>query len=220
MELTELYTVQISHPLTDIPGHMKVMEDAGLDHMAQCGHRLEDMWAQGESMMFSRSAIHFHSADCPDRVDTRIVACKGVRAQRYFWFYAGEKLTAEGMNESFCVKMDTHQVFRCDWFRVKCPPFAGAVALRRLTADGDLGAPIAECTVDPADVDYNGHLHNTRYWDYALTAFGDGVRPREMQVQFLREILPDSPFTLHRMDAQTVAGRQHGAAAFVAWRSL
>ena len=220
MEITEFYTAPIHQPLRRVSDYMKEMEDAGLAHMALCGHRLEDMWTRGESMMFSRAGIRLIRPDLqPDTVRTRIIFCKGVRAQRAFQFYAGDILTAEGLNESFCVRMDTHQVIRADWFSPINLMEAEGFELHRLPAAKEQGEAVATCTVDPQDVDYNGHLHNTRYWDYAQMALGDDALPQEMHLQFHREILPGAPFTLYRMpDGCTVVGRQHGEVAFTACR--
>jgi acyl-CoA thioesterase FadM len=67
------------------------------------------------------------------------------------------------------------------------------------------------------ETDYNGHLHNTYYWSYALEALAPAAPPVEMHLQFHREILPGSPFELVRLDdGCTVLGRQNGDTAFVA----
>jgi acyl-CoA thioesterase FadM len=216
MKLTENYIAAIAAGIRTIPDYMKAMEEAGLAHMAASGHRLEDLWARGESMMFSRAGIRLFRTDLePDRVVTRIASAKGVRAQRHFRFYAGDVLTAEAMNESFCVKMDTHQVFRSDWFRLDGPAMETDFALRRLPAPKETGRCTG--TYEVTETDYNGHLHNTDYWVYALRALPETAMPKEMHLQFHREILPGSPFRTYVFpDGRTVAGRQNGEIAFVA----
>ncbi len=216
MKLTENYRANVAPGIRTIPDYMKAMEEAGLAHMAATGHRLEDLWTQGESMMFSRAGIRLFRTNLePDRVVTRIATAKGVRAQRHFRFYAGEVLTAEAMNESFCVKMETHQVFRSDWFRLDGPAMETDFVLRRLPAPKETG----QCTgiYEVTETDYNGHLHNTDYWSYALQALSEKETPKEMHLQFHREILPGSPFRMYVLpDGCTVVGRQNGATAFVA----
>ena len=218
MKLTDEYITTVPVGTQTIPDYMKIMEDAGLAHMALCGHSLQDLWAQGESMMFSRAGIRLLRPDLsPDRVVTRIASCKGVRAQRHFRFYAGDVPTAEAMNESFCVKMDTHQVFRSDWFHMDGPALETAFTLRRLPSPKTSGAPVCVRAVRSEETDYNGHLHNTYYWSYALEALNPAQPPVEMHLQFHREILPGSPFELFRLDdGCTVLGRQNGETAFVA----
>ncbi|MBQ9083185.1 MAG: hypothetical protein IJY28_06780 [Clostridia bacterium] len=218
MKLTDEYIAAVPPATQTIPDYMKVMEDAGLAHMALCGDSLEDLWARGESMMFSRAGIRLHRTDlAPDRVVTRIASCKGVRAQRHFRFYAGDVLTAEAMNESFCVKMDTHQVFRGTWFRMDGPALKTEFTLRRLPSPKTPGILAGIREVQPHETDYNGHLHNTHYWSYALEALAPAQPPVEMHLQFHREILPGSPFELIRLeDGCTVMGRQNGETAFVA----
>ena len=218
MDITEFYTIEINNRPRTVTEYMKVMETAGLDHMALSGHRLEDMLAHGESMMFSRAGLRRYRTDIsPDRLCTRIVSCKGVRAQRYFRFYAGDELVAEGLNESFCISLTTHQIIRAAWFNPVNKPHNSDFSLRRLKEPKETGEPTGTWQVDPQDVDYNGHMHNTRYWDYALEALGTDADPAEMHLQFHREILPDAPFTMYRLsDGCTVVGRQHGEVAFVA----
>lgn len=218
MKLTENYVAALSASIRTIPDYMKAMEDAGLAHMAANGHALEDLWARGESMMFSRAGIRLFRDDLtPDRVVTRIASAKGVRAQRHFRFYAGDILTAEAMNESFCVKMDTHQVFRSDWFRLDGPALQTAFVLQRLPAPKEEGRCAGTYTVTAEETDYNGHLHNTHYWSYALQALPGQKTPQEMHLQFHREILPGSPFRMYVLpDGCTVVGRQNGETAFVA----
>ena len=218
MKLTENYIADVVPGIGTIPDYMKVMEEAGLAHMAANGHRLEDLWTRGESMMFSRAGIRLYRTDLePDRVVTRIASAKGVRAQRHFRFYAGEVLTAEAMNESFCVKMNTHQVFRSDWFRLDGPAMQTDFVLRRLSAPKGMGSCTGTYEVTAAETDYNGHLHNTHYWSYALQALSKKEMPKEMHLQFHREILPGKPFEMYILpDGCTVMGRQNGEIAFVA----
>jgi acyl-CoA thioesterase FadM len=218
MKLTEWYTETVKAETRTIPAYMTAMEEAGLRHLALNGHALEDLWKQGESMMFSRAGIRlYRTEESPDRVETRIAACKGVRAQRYFRFYAGDVMTAEAMNESFCVRMDTHQVIRSAWLRLEAPVMETDFALRRLSTPKQTMRPAGVYEVRPSETDYNGHLHNTHYWSYALKALDVPQMPSEMHLQFLREILPGYPFELYRTaDGHTVMGQQNGGTAFVA----
>jgi acyl-ACP thioesterase len=58
------------------------------------------------------------------------------------------------------------------------------------------GSPGQEISVRYSDFDGNGHVNNTAYFDYlqtALAAGGHSPRPAALQIQFLKEITPETP---------------------------
>jgi medium-chain acyl-[acyl-carrier-protein] hydrolase len=58
------------------------------------------------------------------------------------------------------------------------------------------GAPVTEVSLRYGDFDGNAHLNNTAYLDALQTALsrqGRPVRPRELEVQFLKEVPPTAP---------------------------
>ncbi len=63
-----------------------------------------------------------------------------------------------------------------------------------------------------SDLDMNGHVNNTRYTEFALSAFPPevGRHVRGLQLDFHREVLADSPLLLSCLrdgDVRTVTGR-------------
>jgi acyl-ACP thioesterase len=66
--------------------------------------------------------------------------------------------------------------------------------LEKLTLEPPAGGSIGrEISVRYSDFDSNDHVNNTVYFDYlqtALVAGGFSPRPRDLQIQFLREITP------------------------------
>ena len=219
MLLTEFYTLPVTQTLARPSDYLRAAAAAGETHMGLCGETMESMLQRGESMMIARSALRFVRPDLQaNTVRTRQISLHGVRAERLFEFYCGDVLTAEAINEYFCVKLETRRVFRPEWFMHPGTPYAGTLQLRRVAVPEN-GIQVAAHTVDDAFIDYNGHLNNTYYCDYAMEAFEHAEFPFELYIQYLHELLPHAAFTLHRsIDGATVYGMQGETASFAALR--
>ena len=217
MKLTEFYTLPTDCAATCPSDYLAAMAAAGETHMALCGQTMEDLLRRGESMMISRTALRFVQPTVrPTTVRTRQIAARGVRAERLFQFFCGDELVAEGINEYFCVNLETRRAIRVDWFAQTGEPYDGECQLCRIPMP-ESGKPIAEHTVADECVDYNGHLNNRFYCDYAMEALGRTDFPRELYIQYLHEMLPHTAFTLHRSADGCVAyGKQGDSVTFTA----
>ena len=184
----------------------RAMQHAGEQHLAAAGYPMDAMLACGRSLMLSHAGVRFLQSDAaPDSVRTRMLGARGAHAERAFWFYRGSKPVAVAANRCFCIDLATRKVVRPNW------PMPGAAApapirLRRLT----MPEPRAACgvrAIDDGCIDYNGHVNNAWYCDFALDALGGGV-PREIQLQFMHEILPHTSVALFRTERSHVCGTQ------------
>ena len=53
-----------------------------------------------------------------------------------------------------------------------------------------------------SDVDYNGHVNNARYANYAMDAYnpGEGRLLKSFQIDYRYEVLPDAPLRMYTQD--------------------
>jgi hypothetical protein len=68
----------------------------------------------------------------------------------------------------------------------------------------DGGAPVFDRVVRYSDIDYNGHLNNTKYIDIFMDSIGLDVlkdyEPASIEVNYSNEIYPGETLTLYKND--------------------
>lgn len=210
MKLCEYFSMPVTEKWERPSDCMRTMGKAGEVHMGLCGQTMADLLARGESMMISRSVLRFFSKKpCPDRVMTRQIAVHGARAERLFQFYEGEAMVAECINEYFCVNLETRRVIRPEWFGKTGDPYTGTTALQRVSVPEE-GELVSERVADEAFIDYNGHVNNTFYADFALETLGVDGFPGALYLQYLHEIMPHTVFSLYCNENRTIAFAKQG----------
>ncbi|HTZ19950.1 MAG TPA: acyl-ACP thioesterase domain-containing protein, partial [Opitutaceae bacterium] len=159
------------------------------------------MISRGESWVLNRMAATIHRYPRYEEGvkvvtwSTGIRTCKGFRD---FRLYCGDELVAAASSLWLYVHLKTKMlsrvppdvaatfpsrpgdVFRPELDKLKLKPPAATTAGQAIS-------------VRYSDVDGNGHVNNTAYFDYLQTALprsGASPRPQQIEIQFLKEIPP------------------------------
>ena len=156
------------------------------------------MISRGESWVLTRMAADIHRYPRYEEAvkvvtwSTGIRTCKGFRD---FRLYCGNELVASASSLWLYVNLRTKTISRV-------PPDVAATFPSR---PGDVFRPELDklkltppaataaghaISVRYSDVDGNGHVNNTAYFDYLQTALarsGASPRPRQIEIQFLKE---------------------------------
>ncbi len=182
----------------------KHLQDAAITHADQYDIGARAMSSRGESWVLHRLAAVIHRF--PDygetvRVRTWSSGIRAFRGYRDFRVHAGDELLVAASSLWLYVKIATRSLIRVpadvaagfpahpvDVFRpdLDALKFAAATDERQSAID---------ISVRYSDIDANGHVNNTAYFDYLQTALarrGLPTRPRSVEIQFAREIPPDT----------------------------
>lgn len=215
--LTEFWHCPVSDSVISPADYLRTMQEVGEAHLTACGYPMKNMLSRGESMMLARSAIRILLPNTsPDRAVTRQFAQHGVRASRVFEFYSGNLLTAEAINEYFCISLATRRIFRPVWLTGSGTPYTPQfVALERLKLPPEGGTECGVCSVTSDMIDFNGHVNNACYAEFAMAALQTSVIPSALHLHYEHELLPESEFTLYRLE-NTVWGIQQDRIVFIA----
>ncbi|MDD2763730.1 MAG: thioesterase [Opitutaceae bacterium] len=220
LDMTVAYGDVDRDQLLLLPGVFKFLQEAAIKHADQFDAGTRAMVNRGESWVLNRLAATIHRYPRYEEAvrvvtwSSGIRTCKGYRDFRVF---CGEELVAAASSLWLYVSLKTRslvripeeiaimfpsrsgEVFRSDLDKLKlAPPAAGSAR----------SFPVS---VRYSDVDGNGHVNNTAYLDYLQTALvksGLPARPRNVEIQFLKEIPPESEMVAVSLD------RREDAVAF------
>jgi acyl-ACP thioesterase len=126
----------------------------------------------------------------------------GVRAfkgYRDFRVYCGDELVVSASSLWLYVNLKTKSLIRVPEDVARAFPsrpevFRPELERLRLTPPAGGSAPACRVSVRYSDVDGNGHVNNTTYFDILQTALartGLSTRPQTVEAQFLKEIPPE-----------------------------
>ena len=185
-----------------LPGVFKFLQEAAIKHADQFDAGTHAMVSRGESWVLNRMAAAIHRYpryEEPVRVVTWSSGIRAFKGYRDFRVFCGEELVVSASSLWLYVNLRTKSlvrvpeeiagafpsgpgtVFRPDLDKLKLvPPDAGS-------------AQAHPVSVRYSDVDGNGHVNNTAYFDYLQTALIKGgfpPRPQNVEIQFLKEIPP------------------------------
>jgi len=182
-------------------GVFEFFQEAAIKHADLFDTGTRAMISRGESWVLNRMAAAIHRYPRYEEAvkvvtwSTGVRACKGFRD---FRFYCGDELVASASSLWLYVNLKTKtlsrvppdvaaafpsrpgDVFRPELDKLKLTPPAAGTAGRAIS-------------VRYSDVDGNGHVNNTAYFDYLQTALarsGGSPRPSRLEIQFLKEIPP------------------------------
>ncbi len=207
--MTDEFTLQASVPYWNVDreqvlllrGVFEFFQEAAIKHADLFDTGTRAMISRGESWVLNRMAAAIHRYPRYEEAvkvvtwSTGIRACKGFRD---FRLYCGDELVASASSLWLYVNLKTKTLSRV-------PPDVAATFPSR---PGDLFRPELDklkltppaatnaghaISVRYSDVDGNGHVNNTAYFDYLQTALaqnGNPPRPGRLEIQFLREIPP------------------------------
>jgi medium-chain acyl-[acyl-carrier-protein] hydrolase len=185
-----------------LPGVFKFLQEAAIKHADLFDAGTRAMVNRGESWVLNRMAAAIHRYpryEEPVRVVTWSSGIRAFKGYRDFRVYCGEELVVSASSLWLYVNLRTKSLVRVpEEIAVTFPSGPGAVFRPDLDklklVPPDAGSAKAHpVSVRYSDVDGNGHVNNTAYFDYLQTALVKGgfpPRPQNVEIQFLKEIPP------------------------------
>ena len=192
------------------------MQEAACRHMHDAGQDLDDLrFARGLAFIVTRLTLRFHSHLHPlenIRVQTWIDEARGVNFPRYFRVLGESGATvAEGASDWALMDLSTHMPVRADAFSYNTEP-SPALSLRppRRFAPAEPMCEVGRRRIAYSDIDYNGHMNNTRYPDMVCDFLPDGTVAwvRQMSFEFVREAACGTTLRVLRGERLTPAGER------------
>ena len=202
-----------------LPGVFKFLQEAAIKHADLFDAGTHAMVNRGESWVLNRMAALIHRYpryEEPVRVVTWSSGIRAFKGYRDFRVFCGEELVVSASSLWLYVNLRTKSLVRIPAeIAVTFPSGSGAVfcpdldKLKLVPADAGT-ARTYPVSVRYSDVDGNGHVNNTAYFDYLQTALVKGgfpPRPQNVEIQFLKEIPPQAEAVNVWLEArgQTVA---------------
>lgn len=195
----------------------KVLQDAAVKHADQYDAGAQAMAARGESWVLHRLAAVVHRY--PDyeqalRVQTWSSGIRTFRGYRDFRVYVGDELVVAASSLWLYVTIATRSLKRVPADVAAGFPARPGEAFRPDLDDLKLAPPDPErgsavdVSVRYSDIDANQHVNNTAYFDYLQTALAAGnrpPRPRELEIQFTKEIPPQTGMVTVRLEPRAEA---------------
>jgi acyl-ACP thioesterase len=182
-------------------GVFEFFQEVAIKHADLFDAGTHAMVTRGESWVLNRMAAaihrypHYEEAVKVVTWSTGIRACKGFRD---FRLYCGDELVASASSLWLYVNLKTKTLSRVPpEIAATFPSRPGDVfhpELDKLKLKPPTGTAAGHAiSVRYSDVDGNGHVNNTAYFDYLQTALarsGGSPRPSRIEIQFLKEIPP------------------------------
>lgn len=180
-------------------GVFKLLQEAAIKHADLYGLGAKAMAAQGESWVLNRVAVaitRYPVYEEPLKVVTWSAGIRGFRGYRELRVYRGEELLVTASTLWLYINLAAKTLARVSEplaasFPVgTVPPFRADLEKRRYAPLAP-GTPACPVTLRYADFDGNAHLNNTAYLDClqtALARLGQPPRPREVEMQFMKEV--------------------------------
>ena len=187
-----------------LPGMFKLLQEAAIKHADQFDAGTRAMATRGESWVLNRMAAAIHRYpryEEPVRVVTWSSGIRTFKGYRDFRVYCGDELLASASSLWLYVNLKTKSLIRVPEDLARAFPsrpgevFMAGLEKLKLVPPGAGSPATCRASVRYSDVDGNGHVNNTTYFDILQTALARGGLPRRpemVQIQFLKEIPPDA----------------------------
>jgi medium-chain acyl-[acyl-carrier-protein] hydrolase len=185
-----------------LPGVFKYLQEAAIKHADQFDTGTRAMVTRGESWVANRMAAtiyRYPRYEEPVRVVTWSSGIRSFKGFRDFRVFCGDELVVAASSLWLYVNLHTKALVRVpDEIAGRFPSGPGKVffpELDKLKLAPPHAGPVQPCpvTVRYSDVDGNGHVNHTAYLDLLQTALakrGFPARPKNVAIQFLKEISP------------------------------
>lgn len=229
--MEEIFTLESVVPYWDVDrdqvltlgGVFKLLQEAAIKHADRYDLGAKAMAARGETWVLNRVAVAVSRYPrYEERVTVRTwsAGIRGFRGYRDLRVYCGDELVVSASTLWVYVNLRTKALARVPEELAERFPVGTAEMFRpnldkaRHEAPA-AGAPATEVSLRYADFDGNAHLNNTAFLDALQTALhrqGHPARPREVEVQFLKEVPPTAA-------AIAVALERHDDGTRVGWTS-
>lgn len=182
--------------LTVRPSQLLVyMQEAAFHHLDSVGRNLDTMrYEQGLAFILTRLTLNFYRPIAPaETVTAQTWVCegKGLNFPRCFRLIRADgQVAAEGVSSWVLLDLNTHLPVRARDFEYG---FSAEEPLdfttpRRFTVPDEM-VEVGKRRIVYSDIDYNGHMNNTRYPDMVCDYLPEGVVPRirTMHLEFAHE---------------------------------
>ena len=182
-------------------GVFKLLQEAAIKHADRYDLGAKAMAARGETWVLNRVAVavgRYPRYEEHVTVRTWSAGIRGFRGYRDLRVYCGDELVVSASTLWVYVNLRTKALARVPEELAERFPVGTAEMFRpnldkvRQEAPA-AGSPATEVSLRYADFDGNAHLNNTAFLDALQTALhrqGRPARPREVEVQFLKEVPP------------------------------
>lgn len=208
--------------LLTLGGVFKLLQEAAIKHADRYDLGAKAMVAHGGSWVLNRmiaSINRYPRYEEAVTVRTWSAGIRGFRGYRDLRILAGEELLLSASSLWLYVDLRTKSLARVPGALAERFPLGEAEMFRpdidrvRYDVPG-VAAGSSEVSLRYSDFDGNAHLNNTAYFDVLQTALHrqqHPARPREIEVQFLKEVSVTTP-------SITVSIERTAAEARLAWR--
>jgi acyl-ACP thioesterase len=197
-------------------GVFELLQEAAIKHADQFDAGTRAMAIRGESWVLNRMAVAIHRYPRygePLRVVTWSTGIRIFKGYRDFRVYCGDELVVSASTLWLYVNLKTKSLCRVPQEITATFPSRPDAVFHPDLDKLELTPPAAataghDVSVRYSDVDGNGHVNNTAYFDYLQTALARGgfpPRPRRLEIQFLKEIPPDTDKVSVRLEPRDSA---------------
>jgi acyl-CoA thioesterase FadM len=231
------YTLTTVVPFADVdrdqvmllPQLFKLLQEAAVRHADLFGVGLRGIAERGTSWVLNRLAVEltrYPRRDEQIRVTTWSTGVHGFKGYREFRLHSGDELLLSASSLWLWIDLRTRTLTRVPaeiaaTFPVGSgsPPYRAELDHLRRTPPAS-SVPALNLDVRYSDQDANGHVNHTAYFDLLQTALlrrGLSPQPRRLEIQFQREILPDTNEIEVRLEArehETAFSLTRGATSF------
>ena len=214
------YTLTTVVPFADVDRHQvmllpqlfKLLQEAAVQHADLYGVGVRGIAERGTSWVLNRLAVEltrYPRRDETIRVTTWSTGVHTFKGYREFRLHSGNELLLSASSLWLWIDLRTRALTRvlaeiAATFPVGSgsPPYRPELDQLRLTPPADT-APVLNLALRYSDQDANGHVNHTAYFDLLQTALlrrGLSPQPRQLEIQFQREIPPDTTEVEVRLD--------------------
>jgi acyl-ACP thioesterase len=185
-----------------LPSVLKLLQEGAIQH-ADCFDMGTSAIDRGETWVLNRLALHLtryprYGDDI--RLETWSSGIVGFRGYREYRIHCGDELLLSGSSLWLYIHVATKALVRISPERAKTfpastqPPFLPEIERLPVVAPDRTIATTTAVSVRYSDVDANGHVNNTAYFDFlqsALARTGHCPTPTSLKIKFSKEIPAD-----------------------------
>lgn len=202
------------HQVMLLPRLFKLLQEAAIEHAELFGVGVRGLEERGTSWVLNRLAVvvnRYPKRDESLRVTTWSTGVQGFRGYREFRLHAGSELLLSASSLWLWIDLRTRTLARVPEDLVRrfplgdgSPPCRPDIDRMRMTPPGPTAA-VHGLDLRYSDIDANGHVNHTAYFDLLQSALDREqlpVQPHGLDLQFLREIPAGTRHVQIRLEKQ------------------
>jgi medium-chain acyl-[acyl-carrier-protein] hydrolase len=187
-----------------LSGVFQVLQEVAIGHANQFSIGTRQRGSSPFSWVLNRMAVGVHRYPVFEenlRIETWSRGISGFRGYREYRVFSGSDCVISGSSLWIFVDLQTKSPARvpedvvANFPILESPPFSPELDRFGRTAPDPARADAFDMTLRYSDIDTNLHVNNTSYLELlqtALSASSRPTRPAEVQIKFMREILPET----------------------------